>query len=97
MTPAQVPPMVRGLVELVLPPENVDGWLADPAAFDGESALDLLSRPYRSDPAGFSDGVRRVVEVFHRAMQYVSVPDMPTVAEVEAEVRAAQDRLAGAL
>ena len=94
LTPRDVPPVLRGLIGVYLPPENIDRWLQDQDAFGGRSALDLLSLSHQLQPAAFEANVREIVELFYEVLAFATTPELPAVAEVAEAVRQAQKRIA---
>ena len=91
--PEDVPPVLRDLIGLYLPEENIDAWLQDREAFDGRSALELLSVGHDLDPALFARDVERVVDVFYEVLAFATVPPLPTVEEVCDAVRRRQEQV----
>lgn len=83
----QYPQMFRGLVELVLLPENVDAWVDDREAYAGRSARDLLSV---LDVKNSEENIQKVYGTFANAMGKVSVADFPSFDEFHYVVRLAQ-------
>ncbi|MBI5002149.1 hypothetical protein HZC31_02090 [Candidatus Woesearchaeota archaeon] len=87
---ARVPPLVRGLVGLILPQKNINNWLADPEAFDGYSPLDYLSVLETKEAEKKILEVYTVLERNGTASGFVSVEDIPAPEEVYCQVRNAQ-------
>ena len=83
----QYPRMFRGLVELVLPQQNVDAWADDTEAYAGRSARNLLSV---LDVKASEASIKEVYDTFAEAMQYVSVLDFPLFEEFHYFIRLAQ-------
>lgn len=74
-----VPRYIRGLVELVLQPENVDGWLQDPEAYEGNSPTDLLSA---LDQEKMYANTRKIYDTFNDMTAFATVLDFPTFDDV---------------
>jgi len=89
-----VPPSLRDLFALYLPPENIAPWLQDRRAFEGRSPLDLLSISHELEPEAFAQGVRRIVEAFYEVLAFATVPGLPSVEEIQQAVKQRQEQVA---
>ena len=92
LRPADIPPVLRTLIENILPSENVGNWLEDVEAFPSGSALELLSVRHDYDAARLATNVREVVESAYYVLEFISVPGLPSVNEVHAAVVDAQKK-----
>ena len=83
----RVPENLRKLIGLYVPAENIDKWLDDKEAFEGQSPTEYLSK---LDSCQLRRNVSKIVDTFYGVLSMATVPELPTTEEVIYATRLAQ-------
>lgn len=82
-----VPRLFRKEIENILLPENVNGWMGDKHAYDGESCQDLLSR---LDAPKLREGIEKISESVAYVLELCFIPYSTTTDDIYYLARLAQ-------
>ena len=82
-----IPRTFRSMVQVALQPEAVDNWAEYKEAYDGSSAIDLLSV---LEPQASKKNIQRVYETFSNMRCYLTVLHFPSFEDFHYLMRLAQ-------